>query len=355
MSNLKFPEPLKEGDKVAVVSLSSGALGEEFCKHELEIGLERLKELGLVSVLMPNALKGIEYVKNHPEARASDLKQAFIDDEIKGIIVAIGGDDTYRTIPYLMRDEEFKEAVREHPKIFIGFSDTTNNHLMLNKLGLATFYGPCFLADIAELDNEMLPYTAEYFGKLFSDEGFEIKPSPVWYEDRKSYDESQMGVPRIAHDEKHGFETLNGCGVRSGELYGGCIESIYNALVGEKYKDTPSVYETYKIWPDDDEWSKKILFLETSEEKPSPERLKTMLMALKERGILAKVQGVIVGKPIDEVFYDEYKDVWREVFKDLDTPVLYNLNFGHAVPRCVLPYGAKATVDFDQRTVFVER
>ena len=143
--------------------------------------------------------------------------------------------------------------------------------------------------------------------------------------------------------------------MRSGELYGGCIESFYNALAGEKYKDTPSVYKTYKIWPDDDEWSKKILFLETSEEKPSPEKLKKMLMALKERGILAKVQGIIVGKPIDEVFYDEYKDVWREIFDDLDTPVLYNLNFGHAVPRCILPYGAKATVNFDQQKVSIER
>lgn len=355
MSSLKFPKPLKRGNKIAIVSLSSGALGEDFCKHELEIGLERLKKLGLVPVVMPSALKGIEYIKNHPEARASDLKQAFMDDEIKGIITAIGGDDTYRTIPYLMRDEVFKEAVRKHPKIFVGFSDTTNNHLMLNKLGLTTYYGPCFLADVAELDDEMLPYTAEYFDKLFNDESFEIKSSPVWYEDRKSYDRSQIGVPRTAHDEKHGVETLNGSGMRSGELYGGCIESFYNALAGEKYKDTPSVYKTYKIWPDDDEWSKKILFLETSEEKPSPEKLKKMLMALKERGILAKVQGIIVGKPIDEVFYDEYKDVWREIFDDLDTPVLYNLNFGHAVPRCILPYGAKATVNFDQQKVSIER
>ena len=112
----------------------------------------------------------MNYLENHPEAKASDLKTAFMDDSIKGIICAIGGDDTYRTIPYLMEDKEFINAVKTYPKIFTGYSDTTNNHLMLNKLGLSTFYGPCFLVDIAELDNEMLPYTKKYFEKFFSDD-----------------------------------------------------------------------------------------------------------------------------------------------------------------------------------------
>lgn len=164
------PNCLKKGDKIAIVSLSRGLLGMPFCKHELEIAIRRLKNFGLEPVIMPNALKDLEYLEKHPEARASDLKQAFMDDSVKAIITAIGGIDTYKTIPYLMEDEEFKEAVRKHPKIFTGFSDTTNNHLMLNKIGLSTFYGPCLLVDIAELDNEMLPYTEQYFKNFFKEE-----------------------------------------------------------------------------------------------------------------------------------------------------------------------------------------
>ena len=49
---------------------------------------------------MPHAQKGIEYVKNHPEDRAKDLLQAFSDDSIDMILCAIGGDDTYRLLPY---------------------------------------------------------------------------------------------------------------------------------------------------------------------------------------------------------------------------------------------------------------
>ena len=101
------PYKLNKGDKVAIVSLSRGLLGMPFCKHELDIAIKRLKEFDLIPVIMPNALKDIDYLKEHPEARAKDLKQAFMDKEIKAIICAIGGDDTYKTIPYLMEDEEF--------------------------------------------------------------------------------------------------------------------------------------------------------------------------------------------------------------------------------------------------------
>ena len=38
-------------------------------------------------------------------------------EDIKMIITAIGGVDTYKTIPYLMDDQEFIEAVKHNPKI----------------------------------------------------------------------------------------------------------------------------------------------------------------------------------------------------------------------------------------------
>ena len=72
-----YARKLRKGDRVAIVSLSSGMLGEDFCSHIIEIGVKRLKEYGLEPIFMPNSLKGIEYLKEHPEARANDLKQAF--------------------------------------------------------------------------------------------------------------------------------------------------------------------------------------------------------------------------------------------------------------------------------------
>ena len=79
---MKYAKKLRKGDKVAIVSLSSGMLGEAFCSHNIEIGVKRLREYGLEPSFMPNSLKGIEYLKANPKARAKDLKDAFMDDSI---------------------------------------------------------------------------------------------------------------------------------------------------------------------------------------------------------------------------------------------------------------------------------
>lgn len=50
------------------------------------------------------------------------------------IFCAIGGDDTIRTLPYI----DFA-VMRDNPKIFMGYSDTTINHLMMQRAGLVSF------------------------------------------------------------------------------------------------------------------------------------------------------------------------------------------------------------------------
>ena len=67
------PERLKRGDKVAIVSLSRGMLGEDKFIHKYYLAKQRLEnDYGLEVVAMPNALKGIDYLYRHPEARAQD-------------------------------------------------------------------------------------------------------------------------------------------------------------------------------------------------------------------------------------------------------------------------------------------
>ena len=87
--------------------------------------------------------------------------------------------------------------------------------------------------------------------------------------------------------------------------------------------------------------------------RTKPENLEKMLLELKERNIFNLVKGVIVGKPIDEKYYYEYKEVYKKVFSDLKTPLLYNVNFGHSVPRCILPYDAETTIDFDEKRIYI--
>lgn len=344
---------LNPNDKVAVISLSSGVLGEPFVAHELELGIKRLKEFGLEPVIMPNSLKGLDDLKSHPEARAEDLKTAFADKNIKAIICAIGGNDTYRTLPYLLSDETFINNVKNNPKIFMGFSDTTTNHLMFHKLGLNTFYGPALLTDFAEFANEMLPYTKNAIEYLFNpSKNYEIKSSPIWYEDRTDFSVNAVGTDRISHKETKGYEVLQGDKIVSGELLGGCIDVLEdNLFPDENDFEKISILNKYKIFPTNDDWKNKIMFIETSETKMSPENYKKIIKKFKEIGVFNQINGLLVGKPIDEVFYEEYKQILKEELAEFNFPIIYNLNFGHAYPRMVLPYGATCEIDPTKKSV----
>lgn len=348
------PKKLKKGDKVAIVSLSSGILGEPEIKHQLDLGIRRLKELGLEPVFMPHTLKGLNFIKNNPNYRADDLMLAFKDPTIKGIICAIGGDDTYKTIPYLM-NAEFKNTVISNPKVFVGFSDSTNNHLMLNKLGLVTYYGLNFLSDLCEIQVEMIPYTRKSYKRLFmNDETFEIKSSPKWYLNRTSYRIDQISVPLIELDENKGHEFLSGAGVIDGIFWGGCLESIYDLYTGDRYPDQRYIYNLYGLIPDKDFFTDKIIFLETSEEKPTPDKFKRILYYLIDEGIISHARCLLIGKPYDEVYYQEYKEVLLKLSVAIGLPIVYNLNFGHALPRTIIPYGIKGKVDFDNKSILVQ-
>ena len=333
---------------IGIVSLSSGIIGEDFVKHEVDLGVQRLKDLGLNPIFLPHSLKGLDFIKDHPEARAEDLMQAFSDDSIDMILCAIGGDDTYRLLPYLFENDQLQKVIKQ--KIFLGFSDTTMNHLMLHKLGVKTFYGQSFLADICELDKEMLPYSFHYFKELIETGRIsEIRPSHVWYEERTDFSPKALGTARVSHANT-GFDLLQGNAQFEGEILGGCLESLYDIFDNSRYTDSTELCQKYKLFPDLSDWEGKILLLETSEEKPEPEDFKKMLRALKNAGIFEGISGLLVGKPMDETFYDNYKEALLNII-DSNIPIIYNLNVGHATPRAIVPFGVHAHVDAQEQVI----
>lgn len=356
---MKKPTKLLRGDTIAVVSLSSGVLGEEFASHQLKLAEKRLKDIFCLNVrYMDNSLRGIKYLSSHPEARANDLKQAMFDDTVKAIIVATGGNDTFKTIPYLMNDKEFINAVREKPKIFLGFSDTTNNHLMFYRLGMATFYGVDFLSDFGELDADMLSYTKTCFQDVFfgDDSDTEIRSSPEWYRKRTKYTKDQVGTSRGKEPEVFGFEVIHGGVIAKhvkGQLLGGCIESLYEMVAGERFEEQPLVTKKYDIFPRRHEWKGKILFLESSEAQSTPDKMQHMIDYLGEYIDYNNLEGVIVGKPQDNTYYEEYKSVWQKFAARYNVPVLYNVNYGHSYPHCILPYNATAKLDLAEKKLFL--
>lgn len=337
------PKRLSKGEKIAVVSLSWGGLGDDCFIHKFNIAKERLeKDFGLEVICMPHALKGSEFVTNHPELRAKDLMDAFSDNSISAIFCAIGGDDTIRILPYIDL-----EIIKNNPKIFMGYSDTTINHFMMYKAGLVSFYGPSIMSEFGEYVR-MFSYTQKAVKDiLFGNwEQYRLLPSDEWTDDYVIWQESNINTPHNMKKDSHGYEVINGHGVVQGHLLGGCID-VFMMAIGTK------------IWPTLNEWEDAILFIETSEDKPSPDFIKWTFRNLAAQGILNVINGIIVGKPQGEKYYNEYKAAITQVVvneEHLDVlPVFYNVNFGHAKPIGIIPYGIKAQLDCKSKSiVFLE-
>ncbi len=333
------PKRLKRGDRVAVVSLSWGGMGDANLIHKYEIAKERLeKEFGLEVVCMPNALAGSEFIDKHPEARAKDLTDAFEDSTVAAIICAIGGDDTIRLLPYMNLD-----VIRKNPKIFMGYSDSTINHFMLYKAGVVSFYGPTIMSEFGEYV-KMFDYTKSAVKNVLFDaaENYPILPSNEWTDEFIPWDESNKDRFYTMKKDVHGYEVINGSGVARGHLLGGCID-VFTMANGTE------------IWPTLDEWRGAVLFIETSEDRPTPDFVKWTLRNFAAQGILRVLSGIIVGKPQGEQYYEEYKAAILKVVADeeklCDLPVIYNMNFGHAKPIGIIPYGIEAEINCKEKTV----
>ena len=76
-----------------------------------------------------------------------------------------------------------------------------------------------------------------------------------------------------------------------------------------------------------------------------------MLQALKNTGIFEVLSGVLVGKPMDELYYGAYKEILIDTIADPHLSILYNVNIGHAAPRCIIPFGVRATADAAEQVI----
>ncbi len=116
-------------------------------------------------------------------------------------------------------------------------------------------------------------------------------------------------------------------------MIGGCIESLQH-LRGTRY------------WPD---WTGAILFVETSEERPSPAKVDGILMDYENMGVFDRLAGLLVGRPMR--YTAEERQALREVVlartHRFDFPIIADMDFGHTAPLMTLPIGCRAVIDGD--------
>ncbi len=328
MNQLIKPPKLKWGDTVATISISGGRAGDPDMLARYETGKKRLESLfGLHVVETPHALSGNDFIYKNPKARVDDLHEALRNPDIRAIITNMGGDDSYRLLPYIDY-----EIIRKNPKIYLGFSDISSSHNIFTHAGVASFYGPSLLTPIAQpvaLDE----YTKHWIEKvLFSDEPIGLIPpceewTPIeWYKTK---------LEEIIWTKNIGYEVFQGKGKVKGRLIGGCGEPL-RQMMGT------SVFPTAEMWKD------SIIFLECPAPYGKLSGLHT-LRAFAATGMFRRAAGMICTQ-MDEEDKKNLAKVIRDEEGLRDFPILLNVDFGHRTPMTILPIGAMAEIDCDLAT-----
>ena len=57
---------------------------------------------------------------------------------------------------------------------------------------------------------------------------------------------------------------------------------------------------------------------------------------------------------MDEKYDQDYREIMTSVLDNENIPVLWNVNVGHATPRCIIPFGRMAHVDADEQRIVFE-
>jgi muramoyltetrapeptide carboxypeptidase LdcA involved in peptidoglycan recycling len=141
-----------------------------------------------------------------------------------------------------------------------------------------------------------------------------------------------------------GWHVVQGAGVVTGELFGGCLEVL-------------DWIRATSAWPVGDEWDGRLLFVEPSEERPTPTQVTRILRSFGVLGVFDRVTGILVGRARDQTAEEKsaleatVRDVVGGEFGRPTLPIVANLDFGHTDPQWVLPLGVRAELDVEARSL----
>ena len=333
------PARLELGDTVAVLSLSSG-LAEQF-PHVFDHGLNNLaRGFGLTILAYPGTRASSRYLAAHPESRARDLVAALEDVQVAAIVSAIGGDDSV-----LVLEHVDPLVLRRHPKIILGYSDFTTYLTYLHQAGVVTYHGPAVMAGFSQMDTLGRPWQQHVRAMLFEPKARYVLPSFGRYSD--GYldwnDLANLGRVKPPHRDA-GPRVLQGGGRVRGRLFGGCVE-VLESLKGTRFFPPASFFDD------------AILFLETSEETPTPLAVHRWLRNYGSSGVLGRIRALLLGRCRNYTLQQKREveqrvlTVVRDEFHLRDLSVIVNLPFGHTDPQWILPLGLNVEVTLDDSTV----
>ena len=79
-----------------------------------------------------------------------------------------------------------------------------------------------------------------------------------------------------------------------------------------------------------------------------------MIKTLKDYGIFKVISALLIGQPMDRTYESEYIQILKDVIDDESLPIVTNINVGHSLPRCIIPFGVMSHIDVDKQVIEFE-
>ncbi|MFC1798761.1 LD-carboxypeptidase [Thermodesulfobacteriota bacterium] len=296
MPNILKPNALQAGDTVGIVA-PAGPYDAEL----LEQGIAVLENMGF-KVHVPEGLDRSErFLAGSDRHRADIFNSCFENDAIQGIFCARGGYGSLRILDLI----DYR-MIEDNPKVFVGLSDITAIHMaLITRCRLVTFHGPV-VTRLGEDDQKTLDVLS---AAISSGRKLEIKP-------------------------KSG--TIVQSGRCEGIVAGGNLTTLCH-LLGTPYAP---------------EFRNHILLLEDIAE--APYKIDRKLFQMKRSGCLDGVRGVVLGDFTDCGSHKELIASAKDIFSDVEIPIMAGFNFGHELPNLTIPIGLPGVLDTEKGSLKFE-
>ncbi len=264
------------------------------------------------------------------QERAEEFNRLLYHDDVQILMAAIGGNNTNSILPYI--DYEY---LKHHPKVIIGYSDTTALLLAVYaKTGLTTFYGPAVASSFGEFP-PFVDWTFESFDAFMKGNlsyPYEYKMPKVWTDEFINWSEQN----RAKEQSENHWICVNP-GICRGRLIGGNLNTM-EGFWGTEYM--PQIREG------------DILLIEDSLKDACT--IERSFSLLKLSGVFEKVSGIILGK--HEKFDDngtgrQPYEILQEVMGEIQIPILADFDCCHTHPMLTVPIGCEVILDATNKRV----
>ncbi|HSU03380.1 MAG TPA: S66 peptidase family protein [Nocardioides sp.] len=328
-SALRFPRPLRPGDRIGVTSPSAGVSGAGAERIELCVGW--LRERGF-EVEVGDCMDGTGLTSAPAEQRAAELTRMLADPAIACVVPPWGGETAIDLVDLL----DWEALAGAEPTWLVGFSDISTLLVpVTTRLGWATLHGDNLADTPYDVPDGLLHWL-----DLAGGEGPFVQRDSGLVADWVRF-ESDARATQWAPVGEGRWTVLGGGSVDvTGRLVGGCIETVAH-LAGTPYGDV-------RTWAEGlDEPT--IVYVEACEDHAVD--ICRYLHGMRLAGWFDRAAAVLVGRTKAP---DHPQLTQREAVVDalgrLGLPIVLDLEIGHVPPHLPLVNGALARVVVDGDT-----